>query len=180
MVSGAVSGKASRHQPPRDDDDPAVAVLDASRNGRVYVPRAGDKKSSSTTTTIARKEDRHGQRQVSRTCAICLSSYQVGEYISWASNPACPHVFHQTCIKDWLLASGRKYAQVQRRRQGTTVSADHPHEDDDDDDMLVINFPMTCPCCRQPFILPTATTETSSTISQPDDDVESPSSASQG
>lgn len=42
-------------------------------------------------------------RTVSNYCAICLSSYNVGDKVVWSSNPNCPHAFHCECIVDWWI-----------------------------------------------------------------------------
>ena len=39
----------------------------------------------------------------SRVCAICLNEYEDGEEICWSSNRKCNHVFHHSCIAEWLL-----------------------------------------------------------------------------
>ncbi len=42
-------------------------------------------------------------RQVPNECSICLCEYTVGSDIVWSSNPQCEHVFHETCIEQWLM-----------------------------------------------------------------------------
>lgn len=41
-------------------------------------------------------------RQVTGTCAICLSSYEKGEHIVWSSCGECIHAFHLGCIEEWI------------------------------------------------------------------------------
>ena len=36
-------------------------------------------------------------------CVICLEEYTIGEEVSWSKHLMdCPHVYHPTCIKQWL------------------------------------------------------------------------------
>mmetsp|Transcript_9203 Transcript_9203/g.14722 ORF Transcript_9203/g.14722 Transcript_9203/m.14722 type:complete len:386 (+) Transcript_9203:365-1522(+) len=42
-------------------------------------------------------------RRVQNECSICLCEYNVGSDIVWSSNPLCEHVFHETCIEQWLM-----------------------------------------------------------------------------
>jgi len=43
------------------------------------------------------------QLSIDGECSICYEHMQVGEIVSWSPNPNCQHVFHHTCIKEWLL-----------------------------------------------------------------------------
>lgn len=53
---------------------------------------------SSTVGTIPS----HQVRQVTGTCAICLSAYCKGETIVWSSYSECTHAFHFSCIDTWV------------------------------------------------------------------------------
>ena len=83
-------------------------------------------------------------------CAICLCAFEVGDKVSWSSNPSCQHVFHDDCIRDWLMASGRKFLKRQRREQRRSGNLSY----DSDPVGKITGFPMLCPCCRQHFIAP--------------------------
>lgn len=36
-------------------------------------------------------------------CPICFDTFEVDDVASWSADPACGHVFHHRCIKEWLL-----------------------------------------------------------------------------
>ena len=38
-----------------------------------------------------------------KECPICMEEFQVGDVVSWSSNVKCGHVFHHSCIREWLL-----------------------------------------------------------------------------
>lgn len=40
-----------------------------------------------------------------RSCAICLEQFQNGDNVCSSQNPNCDHVYHVSCILDWLLKS---------------------------------------------------------------------------
>ena len=42
-------------------------------------------------------------RKVPNNCAICLSSYEIGDKVVWSSNETCHHAFHEDCILEWLI-----------------------------------------------------------------------------
>jgi hypothetical protein len=46
-------------------------------------------------------------RLVDAYCSICLTDYEEGDTIIWASRKPCPHAFHNDCIMTWL-SKGKK------------------------------------------------------------------------
>ena len=42
-------------------------------------------------------------REVPNNCAICLSSYEIGDKVVWSSNERCNHAFHEDCVVEWLI-----------------------------------------------------------------------------
>ncbi|KAL3899575.1 MAG: hypothetical protein SGARI_006429, partial [Bacillariaceae sp.] len=40
-------------------------------------------------------------------CTICLENYQPGDTVTWSTNDACPHVYHQVCVATFF-AHGKK------------------------------------------------------------------------
>jgi len=60
-----------------------------------------------------------GKRAHSDGCTVCLNPFEVGQTVTWSSNPTCPHVFHQECMMDWFSAVGTKIwdADVSRRER---------------------------------------------------------------
>ena len=78
------------------------------------------------------------KRSVPIFCAICLSEFEKGDRVCWSSNANCSHVFHEDCILQWLMSSGKKISMNQ-------YFTKHPT----DAKLLENAF---CPCCRQEFI----------------------------
>ena len=54
------------------------------------------------------------KRTAPKFCAICLASYEPHDKISWSSNEACTHVFHNECILIWLSTLGKKWSRSQQ------------------------------------------------------------------
>lgn len=90
-------------------------------------------------------------RQVANSCSICLSVFQADERLCWSSNPECQHIYHHNCIQDWLQAIGRK--QLTKVRRDT--STEHLSRRRLRERLLekMTDFPMSCPCCRQVFVV---------------------------
>ena len=78
------------------------------------------------------------KRRVPIFCAICLSEYAKNDRVCWSSNKECSHVFHESCILQWLISSGKKR------------SINHQFTRHPSDEELLGNE--ICPCCRQDFI----------------------------
>ena len=78
------------------------------------------------------------KRSVPIFCAICLSEYEKCDRVCWSSNAECSHVFHEDCILQWLISSGKKRSTNQYFTRQPT-----------DEELLENEF---CPCCRQDFI----------------------------
>merc|ERR1712003_86015 len=36
-------------------------------------------------------------------CSICMETYETGETVFWSKHKNCKHLFHEKCIKQWLL-----------------------------------------------------------------------------
>jgi len=99
-------------------------------------------------------DDQHSSRRdVPNGCAICLSEFDAGHRITWASNPECPHCYHEDCILNWMMTVGNK------KRPQNRLLLDQQQEDPVH---AAISFPKLCPCCRRPFIAST----TSDTLQQ--------------
>ena len=113
-------------------------------NGFISVPLPGTK-TDDTSTEDAEK----ASRKVPNNCAICLSSFEPEDRVTWSSNKDCTHVFHDACIVDWLNSSGRRHLR-RRRRQG---QQDGVLNYANDPLRKITRFPMPCPCCRQEFAL---------------------------
>jgi hypothetical protein len=78
-------------------------------------------------------------RAVPIYCAVCLTKYEVSNRVCWSSNSECSHVFHEDCMLHWLVVKGRKCSKRKRFIKNPSEGA-------------LLDFHMTCPCCRQDFI----------------------------
>lgn len=115
-------------------------------------------------------------RSVDTSCCICLEPYKIRDVISWSSNPACSHVFHQDCIINWFMSSTNAtnqpiltaisnvmvtplhdhFERDTENNSGMEVIPAHatnsqpPHHEIEQSAVTVEDF--TCPCCRALFI----------------------------
>eukprot|EP00984_Skeletonema_dohrnii_P022948 scaffold12062_cov98-Skeletonema_dohrnii-CCMP3373.AAC.1 len=87
---------------------------------------------------VTNQQQKVEKRNVPIFCAICLSEYEKCDRVCWSSNTECSHVFHEDCILQWLISSGKK-------RSMNEFFTRHPT-----DEILLKNE--FCPCCRQDFI----------------------------
>jgi hypothetical protein len=81
-------------------------------------------------------------RFVANGCTVCLSLFSPGEKVVWSSNRDCSHTFHHDCLVHWFMTVGRKDLAKRQR--------DNPAMTKDEIVKSLRDFPMLCPCCRQP------------------------------
>ena len=79
-------------------------------------------------------------RAVPIFCAVCLMKYEISDRVCWSSNSECSHMFHEDCMLRWQMVLGRKHSR--RKRFSANPS-----------EKKLLDFALTCPCCRQDFIL---------------------------
>ncbi len=79
------------------------------------------------------------RRAVPMFCAVCLTKYEINDRVCWSSNSECSHIFHEDCMRQWLVALGTKHSR--RKRYSKNPS-----------EKKLLDFDLTCPCCRQDFI----------------------------
>eukprot|EP00984_Skeletonema_dohrnii_P022950 scaffold12062_cov98-Skeletonema_dohrnii-CCMP3373.AAC.3 len=135
-----------------DTEGKYICSMEAEKEDRQEVKRrrlpslfqTGDDDAREKQEPIAITSDPNQQRQkvdkrnVPIFCAICLSEYEICDRVCWSSNTECSHVFHEDCILQWLISSGKK-------RSMNESFTRHPT----DEKLLEHEF---CPCCRQDFI----------------------------
>jgi hypothetical protein len=80
----------------RDDTDAIKLEMELEESTIVMLPKPG------VAHNPAMKNTKTQLRQVTGTCAICLSCYKEGETVVWSSFSECNHVFHKSCIVTWI------------------------------------------------------------------------------
>mmetsp|Transcript_10632 Transcript_10632/g.23480 ORF Transcript_10632/g.23480 Transcript_10632/m.23480 type:complete len:301 (+) Transcript_10632:270-1172(+) len=75
-------------------------------------------------------------------CAICHEEYKALERICRSSNSKCTHVFHEECIVHWLVSSGWMNVKERNVLPGNLMQ----------DEKNLLNYDLSCPCCRRPFV----------------------------
>jgi len=98
-------------------------------------------------------------------CVICFNPFEVGQRVSWSSNPECPHVFHHQCLLEWFVAVGTKTWK--------TEAVHHLESDVAAIQGEICKFPKLCPFCRRDYFLEEkqeAAIESESNTENDDDD----------
>lgn len=112
------------------------------------LPLSGDQLLNTTTDSDI---ECGNQRFVRDQCVICISSFQIKDRVTWSSNLDCEHVFHETCILQWLKASGQQRLTRSRLRRDYQLT---PIRLRPEVFAEVTTGPWLCPICRLDFILP--------------------------
>jgi Ring finger domain len=80
-------------------------------------------------------------RWASGSCTICLGAYQMGDSVTWSSNPDCEHCFHTSCIEEWLLKPRPQKKRVPSRGGAPAIIS-----------WVEGDSVPPCPNCRRDFI----------------------------
>ena len=121
--------------------------------GQKGVECANDEGEKSALAAVVQKKQAH-----SDGCAVCLNPFEVGQRVTWSSNPVCPHVYHHECLFEWFDAVGTKtWEKAEKQRQ--------TRKETDDRDAATIekqicDFPKLCPYCRRDYFLDESQEET--------------------
>lgn len=85
---------------------------------------SGDVEEGAIPTEDEAIERMHQPRMHSNACAICLEEFEEEEEVTHSiGTKECPHVFHEACMKEVIVAALKKNIHC-----------------------------IPCPCCRQPFV----------------------------
>lgn len=66
---------------------------------------------------IPNDDTEHPRRILSDKCPICLDEYNLNEKVAYSSNKDCFHVFHEACIRAWMLPQATANQQCPCCRQ---------------------------------------------------------------
>jgi hypothetical protein len=97
-------------------------------------------------------------RAVPMFCAVCLSKFTLADRVCWSSNTECTHVFHEECMLPWLVTLGRNMSKKK-------CYSNNPSE------AKLLDFDLSCPCCRQEFISSSLIVRKEETIEELDERV---------
>jgi hypothetical protein len=97
-------------------------------------------------------------RAVPIFCAVCLSKFKLADRVCWSSNTECTHVFHEECMLPWLVTLGRNMSKKK-------CYNNNPSE------AKLLEFDLSCPCCRQEFISSSLIIRKEETIEESDERV---------
>lgn len=128
--------------------EPAPKSTWQSSLSKIKSPQDKPSSSDKSAAEADNKESTITERAVPIFCAVCLMEYEVSDRVCWSSNKECTHVFHEDCIVQWLVSSGRTKS---KRRW----FPENPSE------KRLMCYELECPCCRQEFISKEAKAESS-------------------
>jgi len=116
----------------KEKEDSAVQEVELKEE-----PETADTPITKVEFTEEEKETR--RRSCLANCAVCLGEYEVGDRITWSSNPSCNHCFHEDCLVSWFVTLGKTKSRHQRFVREPTEAQ-------------LLNYDLECPCCRQEFV----------------------------
>lgn len=64
-------------------------------------------------------------REESELCAICRADYAVNEELCWSQDPLCAHVFHKSCMQQWIM-EGHDFCPFCRRAHSNDAHPQQP------------------------------------------------------
>ena len=91
-----------------DDTEPLIDSFSSSSSSRVDI-ESSHHQIGSTAMDDGDDDENHSTNSTTSSvdrppgCTICLEAFQVGDSVSWSTDPTCGHVFHHSCIREWLL-----------------------------------------------------------------------------
>ena len=96
LVSDDESSEVAAAPPPTEKEDATTIQQEATVAHQWWLPLPGQR------LVVVADKTEQARRTIPGLWVICLNAYQVREKVSWSSNPACVHHFHNECIAKWL------------------------------------------------------------------------------
>ena len=86
----------------KTSSDGSINNSNNSRNQTKEQAEENNKNAQQSSSTDDNNNDSSNSPPI-EPCAICLADYEDGDEICWSHNDKCPHMFHRSCIQEWLL-----------------------------------------------------------------------------
>lgn len=104
----------SRNTKEKENEQECCAITESDIDSSSFVSSSSSSIISTTTTTNNKINNNKTLITSDDSCEICLTNYEVGDYIGSSPNSGCVHHFHKDCIIDWL-STGHSTCPVCRR-----------------------------------------------------------------
>lgn len=79
------------------------------------------------------------------SCSVCLCPFELGEKVTWSSNPECPHLYHSECITPWLLTTRNTKKEIENLPCPLVIG-------ECEGAIKFVQHQLECPVCRACFI----------------------------
>ena len=103
-MAAAYLSYAKRRETVQPVEDQRAAKRERREKRRQYVEThlVGRKWSEELSTDDSSSEEEDSSDATEHECPICMLAFEAGDEVCESNNLQCSHVFHRTCMKQWL------------------------------------------------------------------------------